>query len=476
MPTQLETSAAGIRFRRALSLLVMTLVLPGSAQLVAGNARMGRVALRTCAAIGVLLVLVIAAGLVRPALVTAVLFSPVALGLLRAVLVLLALGWAVLFVDAWRLGDPLGLQQRQRLAVFSLNGALCFVVSGALLFGSHLVEVHRSLIVEMFGSGVESSADNGRYNVLLLGGDAGETRSGMRPDSLTVASIDEETGRTVLVGLPRNLENVPFPAGTPMAEAFPDGFDCGSECLLNAIYTWAADNRGRFDPDIEDVGAYATKLAVQEITGLKINYYVMVDLRGFQDLVDAVGGVTVNVAQRVPIGGGSSDITGWIEPGRRHLDGFHTLWFARSRETSDDYSRMARQKCVMSAMLNQLRPATVLVHFQDIAEASQRTVTTDIPASQLSSFVDLAAKAKELPVSTVSIVPPKIQTYDPDYDTIAAMVDEAVAKAEAADQGVQADPAAGSEELTAAERKERRERRALNEQANDTGDLSRACG
>ena len=69
--------------------------------------------------------------------------------------------------------------------------------------------------------------------MLLLGGDSGADRWGMRPDSLTVASIDEETGKTVLISLPRNMTNFPFAEGSVMEEQFPDGFDCGEDCMLN---------------------------------------------------------------------------------------------------------------------------------------------------------------------------------------------------------------------------------------------------
>jgi polyisoprenyl-teichoic acid--peptidoglycan teichoic acid transferase len=426
-----------VRFRRALALLLMTLVLPGSAQLVAGDKRWGRIALRTVATlVGVTLLLAILAK-AWPSGVSALLFNSGVLGGLRVLLVLLALGWAALFLDAWRIGDPLGLAQRQRLAVFSLNSVLCVAVSGSLLFGSHLVAVHRSLVMDLFGSGTVSATESGRYNVLLLGGDAGEARQGLRPDSLTVASIDEETGRTVLFSLPRNLEEVPFPDDTPMDDEFPGGFDCEG-CYLNGVYTWATEaerqDPGLFPDDVGDVGAYATKRAVEEVTGLKINYSAMVDLRGFQDLVDAVGGVTLTVPERLPIGGVGGPIRGWIEPGRQHLNGFETLWFARSRATSDDYSRMARQKCVMNAMLTQLSPRTVLTQFQDIAAASKQIVSTDVPASELNTFLRLAGRARQLPIASVSFVPPKVQTYEPDYDTIHDMVEAAVDKAEAADE------------------------------------------
>ncbi len=421
-----------LRFRRALALLLMTLVLPGSAQLVAGNKRVGRIALRVVGALLCSALLLAVLGKAWPSALSTLLFNPAVLGGLRVLMVVLAVGWAALFLDAWRIGDPLRLAQRQRLAVFSLNGLLCVAVCGSLLFGSHLVSVHRSLVVEMFGSGVISATESGRYNVLLLGGDAGETREGLRPDSLTVASIDEDTGRTVLFGLPRNLEDVPFPEGTPMHAEFPSGFDCAG-CYLNSVYTWATEHADLFAPETDDVGAYATKNAVEAATGLKINYYAMVDLRGFRELVDAVGGVTLTVPEPLPVGR-TGAIQGWIEPGHRRLNGYETLWFARSRATSDDYSRMARQKCVMNAMLNQLSPRTVLTQFQDIAEAGKDTVTTDIPAAELDTFLQLAVKARRLPVDSVSFVPPTVQTYDPDYDQIHAMVERAVDRSEAADE------------------------------------------
>ena len=114
----------------------------------------------------------------------------------------------------------------------------------------------------------------------------------------------------------------------------------------------------------------------------------MVNLKGFRDLVDAVGGVKLNVRDRIPIGGVGGAVTGYIEPGYQRLDGFQTLWFARSREGADDYSRMARQKCVMSAMLHQLSPQVVVTKFEQIAEAGKELLcppTSRPPSSTPSS-------------------------------------------------------------------------------------------
>ena len=170
-------------------------------------------------------------------------------------------------------------------------------------------------MIAFFGDGDVTGAHDGRYNVLLLGGDSGAGRWGLRPDSMTVASIDAETGRTVLIGLPRNMANFPFEDGSVMDEEFPDGFDCDG-CYLNGVSTWAEDHTDLFG-DSETPGVDATVMAIEGITGLQINYWAMVNLAGFKQLVDAVGGVTVNVRQSIPIGGLGDDVTGYIDPASR---------------------------------------------------------------------------------------------------------------------------------------------------------------
>ena len=117
-----------------------------------------------------------------------------------------------------------------------------------------------------------------------------------------MASIDTETGDTTLFSLPRNLEDLPFPEDSPLAEVYPDGFWAGSESesLLNAVYR----NGPAEYPDIlgptDNPGADFLKLGVGEALGLTIDYYVLVNLDGFSQLVDALGGITVNVNYYVP--------------------------------------------------------------------------------------------------------------------------------------------------------------------------------
>ncbi len=418
--------AARVRFRRAMALMVMTLVLPGSAQLVAGRRRVGLIALLIWFGLIVTFVFTMVVGFFWHELFFWLASDTMALFWLRLALMALATGWAVLFFDAWRIGQPLSLNLGHRRAVVGVNGVLCLTVAGSLLFGAHLVGVQRDFILTMFGGDTVTGAHDGRYNVLLLGGDSGAGRWGLRPDSMTVASIDADTGRTVLISLPRNMQNFPFVKGSVMREQFPDGFDAD---YLNGVSTWAGDNTELF-PDSDNPGVDATIEAIEGITGLKINYWAMVNLEGFKDLVDAVGGVTLNVRQPIPVGGLGDDVTGYIQPGVRKLDGHDTLWFARARDDSDDYSRMARQKCVMAAMLQQISPQVAVRNFEKIATASSAMISTNIPASEVDRFASLALDARGQKISTLSLVPPMINTADPDIKLIKTKVAAAIDKAD----------------------------------------------
>jgi anionic cell wall polymer biosynthesis LytR-Cps2A-Psr (LCP) family protein len=156
----------------------------------------------------------------------------------------------------------------------------------------------------------------------------------------------------------------------------------------------------------------------------------MVNLEGFKDLVDAVGGVELNVRQPIPVGLPHEKTFHYIEPGKRTLNGHDTLWFARAREGSDDYSRMARQKCVMSAMLQQVSPQVALRNFEQIAGASSAMVSTDIPRGEVDRFAELALKAKSQKIATLSLVPPMIDTAHPDIALVQEKVAAAIARAE----------------------------------------------
>jgi LCP family protein required for cell wall assembly len=419
-----------MRSRRAVTLLLMTLVVPGSAQVTAGNRSFGRVGLRIWfGLIGLGVLLGVIYFFDRP-FVIGLFTRGSTLLVLIAGLILLALLWAALFADAWRLGAPSLQTTGTRRITAALSLLLILGTAGPMLFAAKQASAGRALISTVFGGNSHSSAVAGRYNVLLLGGDAGKDRFGLRPDSMTLASIDAGTGRTVLFSFPRNMQNIPFPDTSPMHRAFPNGFNCGDSCLLNAVYTYASTHRGLYPKSVKNPGAQATMDAVAAITGLKVNYYALIDLKGFQGLINAVGGITIDVKQRVPIGGETTKISGYINVGTQHLTGYRALWYARSRTGSSDYARMARQRCVMTAMLQQLNPETVLLKFNGIASASSKVIQTSIPEGDLGTFVDLAIKAKSQKVTSVQFVPPLVVPKHPDFAAIRTLVANAISAAE----------------------------------------------
>jgi LCP family protein required for cell wall assembly len=416
-----------MRRRRAYTLLLSTLVVPGSAQLSAGNRRLGKAGVRVwlCLIVGA-----VGYGLLLLANRSAAFGLVARSGPLLAVVIALVVGailWAVLFVDAWRLAEVKLMAIGGRRVVSGLTGLLVFFTSGSMLFVANQVSTGRDLFASIFSGTTARGAALGRYNVLLLGGDSGADRTGTRPDSINLVSVNAHTGRSVMFGFARDTENINFRPGSLMKRLMPGGWNCGDQCLLNGLYTWGSEHRAKFPATVKDPGVEATREAVEALSGVAIQYYVLIDLHGFQQLVNAVGGLTVDVKQRTPIGGGTSRVFGYIEPGVRHLDGYHALWYARSRHGSNNYERMARQRCVMTAMLKQLNPQSVLLKFQELAAAGSSTIHTDLPQDQLGMFVDLVLKAKSQKLTSVNFVPPLINPWSYDPTVIRSRVSQAIA-------------------------------------------------
>ncbi len=421
-----------VRFRRALTLCLMTVGVPGSAQIAVGNRAVGRVAVFVWFCLLALGGYLTWTYFTDRATFLGYFTDSDKLAVARIALVALAVGWLALFIDAWRIASPFRLSFVRAGVVTIINVAIIAGVAGSTTYASQLIKVSRDTVKTVFKATETSEPLKGRYNILMVGSDARADRTGVRPDSLTVASIDTSTGRTVLVSLPRNLQNVPFSEGSPMRQVYPYGYNCGSTCLLNAVHTVAQD-RADLYPDSADPGLDATIDAVEGATNLKINYFVMVNLNGFKGLVNAVGGVTMDVKTRIAMFGHDDAYkNAYIEPGVQKLDGQKALWYARSRVQADDFTRMGRQKCLMAAMLSQLSPQKVLVNATKIAESGKDLLSTNIPAAELGQFADLALKSRGEKIAVVSLVPPAVSTVNPNYPAIQAMIQTAIDKSEKA--------------------------------------------
>jgi LCP family protein required for cell wall assembly len=227
--------------------------------------------------------------------------------------------------------------------------------------------------------------------ILLLGTDEGPGNWGARTDTIILAAIQHGSGRAAAFGIPRNLAQVPLgPKGTPFKEP------------LNALYGRSGGG---------ETGARNLKQAVSALLGIRVDYYALVNLVGFADLVDALGGVEILVKERL-----HDEVTrpAWGEPkptidvvpGRQYrFYGREALAYVRSRKDSSDYTRMARQRCFLSAMADQLDPVRAIRNFGSLAKTIESNVRTDIPLNRLPSLVRLVSSVDSRETLTVTFGP-----------------------------------------------------------------------
>jgi LCP family protein required for cell wall assembly len=444
----------GDGFGSLVSWTVIGALVPGSGLVVAGRRKLGRLLLAV-------VVLAVATGVVLALrgdpldMAARVVASPDMLLRVAIVIAVLTLLWVTLVIATHvALRRRVRLNRGQRFLAGTLVTALVLVGALPTLEAAHYALVARDTVESVFapsqdklsaganrpGTAADPWAAVPRVNVLLIGSDAGKGREGIRPDTLILASIDTKSGETTLFSLPRNLQRVPFPSGSRAAKAFPNGFYCvnaqngvNTDCLLNGIWTWAEGNPGYY-PGVKNPGLTATVQGVEQVLGLQVDDYVMVNLKGFITFVDAIGGVRLHITERLPIGGSVEDPVpkyGWIEPGKNQLlDGWHALWYARSRWSTNDFDRMRRQRCVIAAVTRQADPKAVALNFDKIARAARDNISTDISVQDLNAWVTLALRVKRAHVRSLPLTDAVINTVKPDIPKIHRLVKRALETAE----------------------------------------------
>jgi LCP family protein required for cell wall assembly len=264
-----------------------------------------------------------------------------------------------------------------------------------------------------------------RVNVLLMGGDAGEGRVGLRPDSISILSIEVDSGQVTIIGIPRNLQNAVFSEGSPLYGPFPHGYNCGESCLISYLYTYGSNNPELYDSAEfvgRNPGVEATRDAVEGVTGLEMHYSVLIDMRSFQELVDSLGGVKVCV----PVTTSTRDGSMTFLRGCQHMNGSQALAYSRIRSDSDDYNRMNKQRIVQTALLSSVNPLNLALGFQKIADLSGKFVKTDIPESGFRHLAKLALKAGNLQPQTLELVPPLVKVTEPDFKSIRQLIRERI--------------------------------------------------
>jgi LCP family protein required for cell wall assembly len=220
-----------------------------------------------------------------------------------------------------------------------------------------------------------------------------------------VATVDLKTGEVALFGVPRNVGSVALSERAAAA--------LGMKTYKNLISSLYFDAQSHPELAVQegDAGAQVIRETVSSLLGIPIDYYAVVDLNGFVDLVEAFGGVTLNVPERIWVRMASftkgQDARVYdIKPGVQHLDGYEALAFARSRTGTDDYHRMQRQRCVILAMLYQNGVADLALKFPDIVGAIKDNLKTDIPIDRLADLIRVRSEVKTDEMVAVGFTPP----------------------------------------------------------------------
>lgn len=235
---------------------------------------------------------------------------------------------------------------------------------------------------------------------MLLGSDAGVGRIGTRTDTIILFSIEPDTGDAAMFSIPRNLTEAPLPEGMGVW-----GCNCFPDILT---HLWA---NGEWYPDAfpgpQAPSVNALKGALGLIFGLDIHYYAKVELSGFVAMIDALGGVTIDVPKQIVDpsypheDGGTENVV--IEEGLQLLDGHHALAYGRIRHNSGDFARMHRQRCLIGAIIRETDVADVVAGSLQLAAAVVEHVETDIPIEDLADFVELLSRIELDRLATLRI-------------------------------------------------------------------------
>ena len=253
--------------------------------------------------------------------------------------------------------------------------------------------------------------DDGKFDLLLLGSDAGADRWSRRMDVMLLVEVDVATGRVAMFGFPRNMVNVPLPPG-----AARNASPCGCfKKLLNELYTDATFYYPQLWPGEGSVsGIAAVRDTISELTQRPIDAVLVADLWGVIKVVDAMGGIDMNVTEPIYDKNYPDPVLGSIQlrigSGLQHFDGRLALAYARSRHQDSDYGRMRRQQALLLAIRDQLGAATIL-NAPALAAAAKGYVWTDLPRSSLPNLVDLFSRAATAPVRLYRFAPSAYPAY-----------------------------------------------------------------
>ncbi|HEY3334300.1 MAG TPA: LCP family protein [Candidatus Limnocylindrales bacterium] len=228
-----------------------------------------------------------------------------------------------------------------------------------------------------------------RLNVLLVGSDQRPGDSSFNTDTMIVVSVDPSTGEVAMFQVPRDMVDVPVPSNARSV---------WGSVYRGKINSWFTQNRNRTDlwPGTSQNarGFAALKGLLGELYGLDIRYYALVNFEGFRKVVNALGGVNINV--QIPVAESQYPMPGgalariYIPAGPQHMSGGEALIYARSRHRATDFDRGRRQQRVLLSLREQMNAQAIVANLPDLVNALKDSVKTDIKTRDLPKLLSLA--------------------------------------------------------------------------------------
>lgn len=273
---------------------------------------------------------------------------------------------------------------------------LILLVAG-FLFSKGYLQLHKVFTGGSSAAALNSDVDpnelkgegSGRVNILLLGvGGPGHDGADLT-DTIMIASIDVVNHKVGLLSIPRDLW---------VKE--PNNF-MSSYGKINAAYeSGKYQYLGRTSDSNANIksikaGFQAADATISRVVGIPINYNVLVNFHAFEQAVNAVGGVTINVPEEL-----YDPTMAWenhwnpvlAQKGVQHMNGRHALLYARSRETSSDFARSGRQRDLLLALQNKVLTAGTLsnpLKISNLLSALGNNVRTDISLSDMDRMYNI---------------------------------------------------------------------------------------
>ncbi|HTI29811.1 MAG TPA: LCP family protein [Methylomirabilota bacterium] len=242
-----------------------------------------------------------------------------------------------------------------------------------------------------------------RVNILLVGVDSGPGRTTALTDTMLVVSLDTNGTATAMISVPRDLYGVPLPDGTPFNRK------------LNSLMVYAGSR-----PDAFPLGGVATlKATIGKLLGMQIHYFAAINMLGFKQTVDSIGGVDITVERAINdptyIDEAGHLIGFHLKAGTYHMNGHTALAFVRSRKGvgDSDFTRADRQQQLLTAIRDKLTAGNLLIGLPGLLDAVKNTISTDVPSARLAELASAIQAADMSQLQRVVLQPPDYMHADP---------------------------------------------------------------